>query len=472
MKVLLPASEVAPIIKLGGLGDVVGALPKALEKIGVNVDVIVPFFPFAKTENLNLYKSMELYVPYEGDNHMVEVFKTKLPASNVDVFLLKNSEYFLEYGKKDKPSPVSEVETFSFFDRAVVEFIKSGFNTYDLIHCNDWHTGLITHLLSDELEAERPATLFTVHNLLYQGISSADLVNDVGLIPGIHPLLDWDIADGDINFMQQGITSSDFVNTVSPSYAKEILTDEYGANFTDILQAREGRLTGILNGIDYSAFPRSYNETNWETYKPNFKKDLIKQFELDNAGDKPIFAFVGRLDPNQKGLDILCESMPDILDLDVNFVMLGDGDPIWRDRLIEISNKPKYKGKFGIKLAFDLELAKLMYAGSDFLVVPSRYEPCGLIQMISMWYGTVPVVRDTGGLKDSVKEGITGIKFTDYKSKSLFEAVSKAKDVFNGPEMKKMIDNAIRENFGWEKSAASYNDLYKKVVQLRQEALK
>ena len=181
---------------------------------------------------------------------------------------------------------------------------------------------------------------------------------------------------------------------------------------------------------------------------------------------------MGRLDPNQKGLDILCESMPDILDLDVNFVMLGDGDPIWRDRLIEISNKPKYKGKFGIKLAFDLELAKLMYAGSDFLVVPSRYEPCGLIQMISMWYGTVPVVRDTGGLKDSVKEGITGIKFTDYKSKSLFEAVSKAKDVFNGPEMKKMIDNAIRENFGWEKSAASYNDLYKKVVQLRQEALK
>ncbi|RJR27990.1 glycogen synthase [candidate division WWE3 bacterium] len=472
MKVLLPASEVAPIIKLGGLGDVVGSLPKALAELGVNVDVIVPFYPFAKVENLKLYKSLELNVPYEGTNVPVEVYKTKLPDSDVDVILLKNHKYFSDYGKKKSVGEISEIDMFSFFDRAVVEYIKSGFNTYDLIHCNDWHTGMITHLLSDELEKSRPATLFTVHNLLYQGISSADLINDLGIIPGMHPLIDWDIADGDINFMQQGITSSDFVNTVSPTYAKEILTEEYGGSFADILKAREGRLMGILNGIDYTSFPREFNESNWQEIKPKLKSRLIKEFELDNDGSKPIISFVGRLDPNQKGLDILCEALPNILDQDVNFVLLGDGDDVWKQKLLDISKETKYKGNLGLKLAFDVELAKSIYSGSDFLVVPSKYEPCGLIQMISMWYGTLPVVRDTGGLKDSVKDGKTGIKFTDYKSESLFDAVKKAKDIFYGPAMVEMVNAAIREDFSWKKSAMSYSDLYKKVVQLRLDALK
>ena len=184
MKVLLAASEVAPIIKMGGLGDVIGALPKALEKISVNVDVIVPFFPSAKTEGLQLYKSFDLHVPFANKNNVVEVFKTKLPDSNVDLYLLKNEEYFVAGGSNFFANNMTETQMFAFFDKAVVEYVKSSLNTYDIIHCNDWHTGLVTTMLKDELGNERPRTLFTIHNLNYQGIGGPALLRDTGIVPG------------------------------------------------------------------------------------------------------------------------------------------------------------------------------------------------------------------------------------------------------------------------------------------------
>ncbi len=177
MKVLLVASEVSPIVKLGGLGDVIGALPKALQEIGVNIDVIVPFYPSVKTENLNMYKSLDLNVPFGGAVYPVGVFRTKLVGSDVDAFLLQNSHFFAKGGKDAFANNIGETEMFIFFNRAVVEFVKSQFNTYDLIHCNDWHTGLITHLLKDEIGDTRPATLFTIHNILYQGVGDSSLVS-------------------------------------------------------------------------------------------------------------------------------------------------------------------------------------------------------------------------------------------------------------------------------------------------------
>ena len=250
MKVLLVASEVAPIIKLGGLGDVTGSLPIALEKIGVNVDVVVPYFPIAKfTEKV--FKSLELNIPFNEETVKVEVYKTKLPNSNVDTFLLKNDKYFTLGGTNAFANNISETEMFTFFDRAVVELIKQQFNTYDIVHCNDWHAGLITHLLKDELPDSRPHTLFTIHNLLYQGIAGSKLVQEVGIVPGAHPLIDWDIQDGDINLMLQGVTSSDYINTVSPTYAKEILTEEYARDMADVLTAREHRFSCIIHNIFY-----------------------------------------------------------------------------------------------------------------------------------------------------------------------------------------------------------------------------
>lgn len=469
MKVLLAASEVAPIIKLGGLGDVAGSLPKALAKIDVDIDVIAPYFPFAKTEGLPLFKNIEINVAYAGDNHVVEVWKTKLPGSDVDVILLKNDEYFAGYGGRGKTN-YTEIDIFSFYDTAVVAYIKAKFNTYDLIHCNDWHTGMIVGLLSIELGLERPSSLFTIHNLMYQGISVSDLLQKFGIVPGAHPLIDYDIADGDLNFMQQGLTSSDFLNTVSPSYAQEILDGLYKIEVAEIIKSREGRFCGILNGIDYSQFPREYDENNVFEYRATVKKDLLNRLGLDSSKDKPLFGFVGRLDPNQKGIDILFDVIKDLVKKGGQFVLLGSGDTEWEEKLNKLSQDKTLHDNISINTKFDLDLATLIYSGSDFLVVPSKYEPCGLIQMIAMWYGSLPVVNDTGGLKDSVIHGKTGVKFSEYSSNSLMGAIEYAISIYGSDQMKSMIKSAMLADFSWERSAIEYKKLYERILKLREDS--
>ena len=468
MKVLLAASEVAPIIKIGGLGDVIGSLPKALEKLGVDVDVIVPFFPSAKTENLSMYQSVDLNVPFNGETNLVEVYKTKLPSSSVDLLLLKNVRYFASGGTNFYAKTPTETEMFAFFDRAVVEYIKAGFNTYDIVHCNDWHTGMITHLLQDEIQGSRPATLFTIHNIMYQGISDQDLVRELGLNPGEHPLISWDISDGDLNMAQQGITSSDYVNAVSPSYAKEILTKEYGGDFAEILQAREGRLSGIINGLDYSIFPRNFNSNDWREGKQKNKQELFNKIGINDDIKRPLFSFVGRIDPNQKGIDLLIEVIPEIVKRGGLFVLLGTGVPEWEKRLSDLSKQPNLAGKFVYLAKFDIDLANLLYSGSDFLAVPSRYEPCGLIQMIAVWYGTLPIVHEVGGLKDTINDEVNGFGFKDYTTADFLASVSRAFDLYkNHHKMDEMVTNAMKCDFSWDKSAKQYLQLYTKMLEER-----
>ncbi len=459
MKILLAASEVAPIVKIGGLGDVIGSLPKALEKIGVNADVIVPFYPKAKVEKLKVYKSLELNVPFDNANHVVEIHNTKLPGSNVDVLMIKNAEYFAS-GK-------NETEVFTFFDKAVVEYIKAQFNTYDLVHCHDWHTGLITHLLQEELHQERPATLFTVHNLFYPGTGDPALVKEMGIAPGTHPLIDYDIGDGDLNMVYQGITSSDYVSTVSESYAEEIKTEEFGSYMAEILQSRKDVLKGILNGIDYDVFPRDFEKSNWEKGKAEHKKTLQEEIGLDES-DKPIFSFVSRLDPGQKGLDILLISVPHILESGGQFALLGTGAKEWEEKFAALMNESKYKGDISINIKFSGELANKIYSGSNFFFVPSRYEPCGLTQMLSMYYGTPPIVRKVGGLKDTVKDGVNGFVFDEYSSLRLNKAVDRALSLYKKPEeYKKMVENALDTDFSWDKSAKKYVQLYEEMIESR-----
>lgn len=470
MKVLIAASEVAPIIKIGGLGDVIGSLPKALEKIGINTDVIVPYFPVAKTQNLDIYKSIELNVPFNEQNQVVEVYKTKLPGSNVDVFLLKNSTYFNTGGTNFFANNISETEMFAFLDRCVVEFIKSEFNIYDVVHCNDWHTGLITHLLADELLETRPATIFTIHNLMYQGIGSQDLVREVGIVPGSHPLIDWDISDGDLNMVQQGVTSSDFINAVSESYAKEILTEEFGGFLWEILKAREARICGILNGLDYSAFPRQYTINNYKEGKAKSKRELIKKLGLSIKNDEPLYAFIGRIDPNQKGIDLITEVIPDLIKSGGAFVLLGTGVKEWEEKLVKISKNPELSGKISVNCLLDIELANLIYSGSDFLLVPSKYEPCGLIQMIAMWYGSLPIVHAVGGLKDTVKEGHNGFSFENYTKEDFQKSINRSFEVFKDKDkINNMIQSAMTSDFSWDKSAKKYAELYQRAIEDRRE---
>ena len=490
MKVLLVASEVSPIVKLGGLGDVIGALPKALQEIGVNIDVIVPFYPSVKTENLNMYKSLDLNVPFGGAVYPVGVFRTKLVGSDVDAFLLQNSHFFAKGGKDAFANNIGETEMFIFFNRAVVEFVKSQFNTYDLIHCNDWHTGLITHLLKDEIGDTRPATLFTIHNILYQGVGDSSLVESAGLVPGMHPLIDWDTEDGDINMMLQGITSSDYINTVSLTYAKELLTEEFGGGFSDILQSRRSRLVGILNGIDYSVCPRNYDVHDAVEGKLQAKAKLYEKigsnktdshlssdFSVENnhgvkssrgvennhSMEKPIFSFIGRMDVGQKGLGLLYDLIEQTPQNQADFVVLGVGDPEWEEKFKKLD-----RPNVSVNIIFDVDLANLIYAGSDFLLVPSKYEPCGLIQMMAMRYGTIPVVRRVGGLKDSVKNGITGLIFDEYDLTSFKQAFDKAARLYNDKDrLKTMIKNAMSEDFSWRKPAQQYKKLYEKIIKMR-----
>ncbi len=463
MKVLLAASEVAPIIKLGGLGDVVGSLPKALQKLDVNTDVIVPFFPIAKI-NEHIHKCFTMLVPFSGETYEVEVYNTKLPQSDVDVFLLKNDKFFSKGGLHAFANNISETQMFSFFSRSVVEFVKTEFNTYDIVHCNDWHTGLVTHLLTDELGTERPATLFTIHNLMYQGVGDAGVAVDVGIVPGMHKIVDWDIEDGDINLMQQGITSSDFINAVSPSYAKEILTIEFAGEFSDLLIAREGRLSGILNGIDSNAFPRYYDVSNWDSGKASAKKKLQEKLCLNIGKDKPLFSFISRLDPNQKGLDILHAVIPEIYSKGGQFVLLGTGDKVWEQKFSDLVNETNNKD-LHIKIAFDNDLANEIYAASDFLLVPSRYEPCGLIQMIGMRYGALPIVHNVGGLKDSVSDGVNGYVFDAYSAESLLQAVSRGLNLYGKQEHSIMVQNAMKADFSWNTSAKEYKKLYERILE-------
>jgi len=429
--------------------------------------VAVPFYPSAKTEKLKVYKALELEVPFDGKSNHVEVHKTKLPDSNVDVLLFKNLEYFSIGGVNAFRNDQSETEMFSFFSRAVVEYVKSQYNTYDLIHCHDWHTGLVTQILNEEFHDERPATLFTVHNLNYQGRSEVELVRELGFSPGSHPMIDYDIRDGDLNLLYQGITTADFVSTVSETYAEEIKTAEFGDGMAETLQERKDVLAGIVNGVDYSFFPRDFKKSDWEKKKAQHKEGLGKELGLDKS-DKPMFSFISRLDPGQKGLDILYVSLPHILDNGGQFVLLGTGEKSWEEKFEQLAEEPKYQGNLSINIKFSVDLANNIYSASDFFFVPSKYEPCGLTQMIAMHYGTPPIVRGVGGLKDTVDDGEDGFVFKDYSSLSLNKAIDKAFRLFeNKEEYKTMVEKCLAKDFSWAKSAKKYKELYEKVINSR-----
>lgn len=460
MKVLFVTSEVAPIKKFGGLGDFSASLPKALSPEGIDIDVIIPFYSDAKVSDLKVFKSLELEVAFNNANHTVEFHKTKLPNSDVDVILAR-------FSKKFSGDFISDTDYFSFFDRCVVTYIQSQYNTYDVIHCNDWHTGFITHLLEEEIGASRPKTLITIHNLAYQGVDNPDLVREVGLLPGHHPLIDWDLNDGDINMLFQAITSSDYVNTVSPTYAKELTTKEFGGDFAEVIKQRSDRFVGILNGVDYSALPRDYDSSNWQEHKTRniaLIRELLGLSTPSNDTDKPVVSFISRLDFGQKGLDILYDVIPTIVKLGGQFILLGTGDKTWEQKLKDLEKDSDLKENISINIEFNSKLALSIYEGSNFFLIPSKYEPCGLTQMMSMRYGALPIVRNTGGLKDTVKHKKNGFVFDDYSKDAFIKAIEQAFTTYKDKQKySQMVEQALNEDFSWKNSAQMYKNLYFKM---------
>lgn len=455
MKVAFCSSEVFPFAKTGGLADVAGALPLALAREGVEVKVFMPLYKGIKPDEVN-------------DNYGITKKK------NLEIVFIRNDEYFLRdslYGtpKGDYPD---NLQRFSFYSLKVLELLKKFDFSPDIIHCNDWQSSPVMVYLKTKFKKDqfykKTKTVLTIHNLAYQGLFDKkefpllDLPKETFSFDGFEYY-------GKINFLKAGILYADMVNTVSPTYSKQITTKDYGCGLEGVLQRKKDKLIGILNAIDYDVWnPKTdkniairYDEKSLVKKAEN-KKAFQKELGLEVAENKLLFGMVSRL-AEQKGVDILSESLDEILK-NYQVVILGTGDEKYHKILQKKADK--YKSSFSLHLTFDEKLAHKIYAGSDVFLMPSRFEPCGLSQMISYKYATVPLVKATGGLVDTVIDygkGGGGFVFTDYSAKAFQASVKEAAKVFSDKSKWKILLSKISAfNFSWEKAAKDYMEMYKK----------
>ncbi len=472
MKILFVAAEVAPLAKVGGLADVIGSLPKALSELGNDVRVMMPRY--------GVIDAVKYPVMPVIDDFNVRVMKTIKPVAlkatdlsdKVKVYLVDSDDFSNSgevYGK-------GGLERFFLFCRAVLEILP-GLNWQpEIVHCHDWHTALIPLWL--RRNDYHYVSLFTIHNLAYQGPFDDAFLSDSGLNE------DWQSRPADapeplLNFMSQGILWADMVTTVSETYAREILTAEYGEGLDELLRYRQDKLFGIVNGLDYEEYnpatdpliPSNYDASTLGKRVAN-KLALQRQAGLPENAEIPLIGMVSRLD-EQKGLDILAESLDFLLQkTQAQMVILGKGKERYHSLLKQAADRyPKQLAAF---LTFDNGLAHLIYAGCDIFLMPSRFEPCGLGQLIAMRYGAIPVVRRTGGLADTVQdltkdlnEG-TGFVFRDYDSKAMSTAVQRAVDAYKDREgWHKVIQGIMVLDFSWESSAKKYQSLYDRALELK-----
>lgn len=452
MNVLFVVWELDPFFKLGGLGDIARSFPGAMKELGVDIRIILPYYSVIKMEhNVKTLKG-KFSVLYAGKKEHVEVWETVHPHTHVPVYLIKNSTYL---------TTVVKIETWGFFDKAVVSMLEQNILKWlpDILHINDNHCGLIPLLIK---QVHLPIkTMITIHSLFHQGHASFEVIRKVGLDPTVCTPVSWEIPSKQINFLLEGIIHSDIITTVSPSYAKEIMNEEFGCGLNEYLKGLEGRVVGILNGIDVE---KKQQYLNWKKEKAKNKRYLQKQLGLKVSKDIPLFCFIGRLDAKQKGLEILHTMLRRINQENIEFIMLGTGEKPWEERLQWLATF--YPKHISCNFTFSEALVHQIYAASDFIIIPSRFEPCGLIQMIAMHFGTIPIAYKTGGLKDSIRDGITGFLFDTHNSVALERSVTRAmalrRDHRN--EFEQMIRNAMAKDFSWKKSGQKYLSLYKQLL--------
>jgi len=471
LKILFIASECTPIAKVGGLGDVIGSLPKALKELGLDVRIAIPKYKIIDEKNypLRLIAS-EIKIGEE----LVNIYQVFLPGSEVLVYLLENEKYFGENGiyfeKTAFVSSFKEIKRFLFFSQTVLEIFENFSWQPEIIHCHDWHTATAPLLLKTKSYKLKPKVLLTIHNLANQGKLEAKEILDFLDFKG-DEIENLDIRDkeGNFNILQQGILNADLLNTVSQNYAREIRTKEYGEGLEGYLLRRKKDLYGILNGIDKDRFnpetdsniKTNYSFKNMERKIEN-KIDLQRILEFPENSNTPLLGIINRL-TSQKGVDLIIEIIPEIVKLNCQLVILGVGNEEYEKKLLALSQK--YPKNISSQIKFDPVLAQKIYAGSDIFVVPSKFEPCGLGQIISMAYGTIPIVRKTGGLADTVKDKKSGFVFKEYKSAALLDTVKKALNFYKNPkEWRKLIKVAMSKDFSWRKSAKKYLKLYQKLI--------
>ena len=478
MKVLFVASEAAPFIKTGGLADVMGALPKALQALGVEPALVIPNYEGVGEEYKNAMETVfEGSVDLSWRNQYLGV--KKLVQDGIPVYFIDNEYYF----KRDKLYGYDDdAERFAYFSKAALTMLHYIDFKPDVIHTNDWHTGLLGAYLKEDFMQDPyfqgMKNVYTIHNLKYQGVFGRNIVEDVLGLP-LHLLYNGNIEnDGDVNFMKAGMCYADFITTVSPSYAEEITYPYFGEGLEDYVALCAGKISGILNGLDEQEYnpetdpniPVNFDASNVLVKKPLAKEALQRELGLTVNREIPVVGMITRL-VEAKGLDLVMHIMDELMEEQVQLVVVGTGDEEYANALRELAWR--HPGSVSVNILFNEGLARRVYAGADMFIMPSRYEACGLSQMIAMRYGTVPVVRETGGLKDSVinfdkyntPEG-NGFSFANFNAHELLFTIKRGLTCFaEKPLWEKIVYNAMHSDNSWNRSAQAYADLYAKVTE-------
>ena len=476
MKIVFVASEAAPFIKTGGLGDVAQALPAALSEYkGNEILLFLPYYASIKNDpTIAVERVGEFETPLSWRKSYTGLVRLKSRKRKLQVYFIDNEYYFCRnniYGEHD------DGERFAFFSKAILESLVYMGIKPDIIHCNDWQTALIPTLLhafyNETLGEAR--TVFTIHNIEYQGWAHPYFLGEVlGLSSGYENTLAY---NGSLNFVKGAILDCDALTTVSRTYAKEICYPYFAHGLSDVICDHVFKTIGIVNGIDMhgndpatdTALPRNYRFSDFESGKAECKTDLQAQLGLPVNPKIPMIGLVSRL-VGHKGLDIICEAIDQMMTSEVQFVIIGTGDKEYEQKLKEAAER--YPSKLSVNLCFNRKLASQIYAASDIYLMPSRSEPCGLSQLLAMHYGAVPIVHETGGLKDTVipfdcstGEGL-GFTFQRFCKEDMLDAFYRALDVyFNHSEAwKRVVYNGMTTDFSWKKPALEYMELYKRIT--------
>lgn len=478
MRVLFISSEAAPFAKSGGLGDVIGSLPVELAKQDAEAAVILPLYRSIKEKyNSQLEFIAKFDVPLAWRHQYCGLFK--IERKGVTHFFIDNEQYFLReklYGYYD------DGERFAYFCRAVLESLRHIDFKPQILHCNDWQTGLIPVFLKSLYESEPEyknlSTVFTIHNIEYQGRFGMQIMDDIiGLPPSARGIIE---MDGDINFMKGAIVACDKLTTVSPSYEEELSYPFYGSNLYNVIRHNNHKIKGILNGIDIERYNPSKDKNLAANYSFNkiegkkINKDALKgQLGLKEEPDMPIIAMVGRL-VEHKGVALVARVLDEMMQEPMQFIVLGTGDRKYETIFMDAAKK--YPGRMVTIIDFYEELASKIYAGSDMILMPSISEPCGLVQLIGLRYGAVPIVRETGGLRDTVRPFNSetgrgnGFTFASVNAHDMLYAVRRAQELYKNKEQwSRLVRNALKSIYSWKKSVNEYKKVYVQLIQEKTE---
>ncbi|WP_456277882.1 glycogen synthase GlgA [Bacillus sp. AK128] len=474
MNILFAVSECLPFAKTGGLADVAGSLPSELKNLGSTVSVIMPLYGTISQEHKNQMEYMDSFDVEVGWRRQYAGLK-KLVENGITYYFIDNEYYFKRdslYGYYD------DGERFTFFSKAVLEAIPYLDHSSTILHCHDWHTGIIPFLLKEyyhHLPVYKPIkSVFTIHNLHFQGLFPKEILHELLNVDERYFKKDYLEYHGLVNFMKSGISSADFVTTVSPTYCEEIKTPYFGEGLDGLLREKDEQLIGILNGIDdtfYNPEDDSFIQAMYSLQsievKAQNKRALQQHFQLREDPSIPMIVLISRL-TKQKGLELVTHIFHELLNEDIQFIVLGTGEDSFEHFFQEMSYT--YPDKVRAYIGFDEKLAHMAYAGGDLFLMPSKFEPCGLGQMIAMKYGTVPIVRETGGLNDTVKpynESTrvgNGFSFSHFNAHDMLFTIKRALGFYQTKEhWSTIVSQAMSEDFSWSQSAFIYNQLYSKL---------